>query len=306
MDRVGISASAAAEASPAATAGGNPTSACLLPVALMDNWDDANGNGDYDPGEYYGDDTSYNTDDHGKLIKLKIHSTTGNGPPVCRTDDTDSHFDGPDPDDPNFDSSIDYCQDGGDSSSWRCWWRESPPDDGGGGGTGVLGPRIYPATECGPEMSIDDPVWAASGSGNKQGLVNGVDEVGELNPGSFADLIRADPDLEWCPTCADNTGCVAETGSSECYTGESGRVRESPVIDPTTIYDTGANTTAEIADFIGVFVEKVSCAYDAPQLGDPDGRWNVYIRLIVNSGSGGYDENVDETSSLLRILRLVE
>jgi len=212
------------------------------------------------------------------------------------------NFNNPDSNDTDFDSSIDYCQDGGESSSWRCWWRESQPEDGGGGGTGVLGPRIYPATDCGPEMSKDEPVWAASGSGNKQSLVNG-------DANSFAELIRNDPDdLVWCENCGPegDIACVAEEFSSVCYTDDNLRVRQAPVIDPTTISAQGANTTADIADFIGVFVEKVSCAHDATQLGDPDGRWNVYVRLIVESGSGGSADDAEETSSLLRILRLVE
>jgi hypothetical protein len=295
IDRVGIVVNAAAEAAPANTAGGDPTAACLLPVALIDDFDDMDGDGDYTAGDYYNPAGGYTSDDHGKLIKLKIQSTTGEGPPECRTDgQTTETWEM---------SEIDYCQDGGESSSWRCWWREDPPDDGGGGGTSVLGPRIYPATDCGPALTIGDDIWAASGSGNKQSLVNGVD-----TDNSFADLIESDLDKFWCPDCAEGgAGCVAEESNpEECFTGDSGRVREAPVIDPTTIGDTGSNTSATVVDFIGTFVERVSCSYDAGQFGGPDGRWNVYIRLIVESGSGGSSDDVENTSTLLRTLRLVE
>jgi len=289
IDEVGISVVAAAEAAPALTAGGDPDASCLLPLALVDEFMDDNGNGQWDEGETI---TGYDANDHGKLIKLKIHDTTGEGPPNCQTDETN----------PELDSTIDYCKDGGESQSWRCWWRESQPDDGGGGGTGVLGPRIYPATDCGPPMSVGDTVWAASGSGNKQSLVNGGDGSGN----SFYDLINAENDKEWWQGGADGAGCVRVIGTNECFYGNSGRLRESPVVDP-SIEAQGANTFTEIVDFIGVFVEKVACAADEEQFGGPDGRWNVYIRLIVNSGSGGADdEEADDEATLLRVLRLVE
>lgn len=291
INEVGISVVAAAEAAPALTSGIDPDAHCLLPVALVDEFDDLDGDGVWDDNEPI---TGYDANDHGKLIKLKIHDTTGEGPPECRTDGTT-------PDTQSM-SSIDYCKDGGDSESWRCWWRESEPDDGGGGGTGVLGPRIYPGTDCGPEMAVNDTVWAASGSGNKQSLVNG-----DSTENSFMHLIQSDASKQWCPSCADGAGCVVDTSvsSTECFEGTSGRVRRSPVVSP-DISLQGANTFTTIEDFMGVFVERVSCAYDAGQFGGPTGRWNVYIRLMVAPGGGGADENTDDDSTLLRVLRLVE
>ena len=44
----------------------------------------------------------------------------------------------------------------------------------------------------------------------------------------------------------------------------------------------------------------------AGQFGGPDGRWNVYVRLILNSGSGSADEDTEDESTLLRVLCLVE
>ena len=154
-------------------------------------------------------------------------------------------------------------------------------------------------------MSVGDTVWASSGSGNKQALVSSNLEEG--GPGSFYDLVSAESAKEWCPSCADGAGCVVEAGQSECFVGESGLIREAPVVNP-EVAAGGANTYTVIDDFIGTFIEKVACAADQPQFGGPAGAWNVYVRLIVNQGSGGGgpDAEVDPGATLLRTLRLVE
>jgi hypothetical protein len=297
VDQVDITARAAAWAAPATSSGGDPTQACLLPLALVDEFTDVNENGVFDEGvDFYDPEGGYDEDDHGKLIKLKIHNNDPNtGPPDCQTDDDL---------DSEVSNEIDYCQDGGDSESWRCWWREDPPADGGGGGTGVLGPRIYPADECGPEMNYRDTVWAASASGNKQSLVTNDDDDNH-----FEALIRSDPNLEWCDDCAGiDRGCVVDGSIDDraCVPpGYSPRMRSSPVVNP-TIDGGGSNTFSVIEDFIGIFVEQVSCAYDAGPFGGPEGRWNVYVRLMVTGGSGSSGDSGSSEASLLRNLQLIE
>lgn len=290
VNEVNVVTNAAAWAAPATTAGGEGTD-CLLPLALVDEWVDTNGNGVYDPGEPYDPQDGiggYSEDDHGKLIKLKIHSNNEEtGPPACQGDATN----------PAVSNDIDYCQDGGDSSAWRCWWREEDP---AGGGTDVLGPWIYPGESC-PAMSIGDTVYSASGSGNKQSLVTNDDDDNH-----FEALINSDPDLRWCETCADGRGCVEETSNpGACFEGDSYRLRESPVVDP-SIDAEGSHTYSVINDMIGVFVEQVSCSYDAGPFGGPEGRWNVYVRLMIGAGSGSTGEGGDSESSLVRNIQLIE
>ncbi len=61
---------------------------CLLPIALPDQWVDANDNGIYDLGENYSSDgTSYGTHDVGDLIAVKVSgSQNTGGPKDCRTE----------------------------------------------------------------------------------------------------------------------------------------------------------------------------------------------------------------------------
>lgn len=291
VDAVDVVTTAAAWAAPANTAGGEGSD-CLLPLALVDNFIDVDGDGVFTDGtDLYDPDLGiggYGEADHGKLIKLKIHSNDEEtGPPACQTDATDTRVS----------NDIDYCQDGGDSSAWRCWWRESDP---AGGGTDVLGPWIYPGNNC-PSMSIGDTVYAASGSGNKQSLVTNDD-----NDNHFEALIRSDPDLEWCAACSDGQGCVVDTAApTTCFQGDSYRLRESPVVNP-TIDAEGSHTFSVIEDLIGVFVEQVSCSYGAGEFGGPEGRWNVYVRLIIGGGTGSTGEGGDSESSLSRNIQIVE
>lgn len=298
VDEVNISTVSAAWAAPATSTGGGSDTACGLPLALLDKFDDANGNGVYDAGETL---QGWDENDHGKLIKLKLFEDTEGGgepPPFCETDD-----------DPGSDVeyNIDYCASA--MSTWKCWWRPDHPSEGGGGGVDALGPLIYPGDSCTEGISVGDILWSASGEGNKQSLVNGEDPVGH----TFVDLINADPDKEWCPDCATGGGgCVVESGSTTCFDGSSIRNRSVPVVDPGTITGTGSDMTGEVSDHIGVFVEQVSCSYLAGpfnsnyDINQQKGIWNVYVRLTVEGGTGSTGDGGESEESLLRNLQLIE
>lgn len=300
VDQVDISTNSAAWAAPATTAGGDSDAACGLPLALIDKFDDANGNGVYEPhlGEAL---QGYDESDHGKLIKLKLFADEEGGgepPPFCMTDYESGS---------EVDYNIDYCSSA--ESSWKCWWRPDHPSEGGGGGVDALGPLIYPGDGCTEEVSIGDIIWAASGDGNKQSLVNGEDPAGH----TFVDLINGDADKEWCPDCASGgRGCVVEAGSTSCFDGTSIRNRSVPVVDPGTISGSGSDLTAEVSNHIGLFVEQVSCAYDAGpfnsnyETGAQSGKWNVYVRLTVEAGTGSTGAGGDSEDSLLRNIQLIE
>ena len=134
-----------------------PTSIdCPLPIALLDRWAD-DGDGTYEAGEPYSrSGTGYDDSDVGKIVVAKVSGSGPGGPPQCRPENESPLVD------------IDACKDEANSENWRCWYRESQPSNGGGGGVSVLGPRIYPGASCGVGLKVSDPVWAASGSGNKQ------------------------------------------------------------------------------------------------------------------------------------------
>ncbi|HKY61452.1 MAG TPA: pilus assembly protein TadG-related protein [Gemmatimonadota bacterium] len=243
---------------------------CLLPVALPDEWiDDGNQQWDGPPQDTYipwPEDgyTGYGTDDIGMRIQIKTQPS-GGGPPQCQQQA----------------GVFDACNALG--PSWRCWWLDDRPSQGGGGGVDALDPRIRGCVGEGKE--IGDLIWAASGSGNKQSLVQGP----------FKDLVDEEPDVVW----DEGQGCPTRGG--ECVT-DSNRIRRVPLIHPDEVQGNGANLNVPIANFAGVFVEKVSCSPNLPHGGGPPGQWNVYVRLMGFTGSNP----IDRDDSLLKTIQLVE
>jgi hypothetical protein len=302
-----------------------PTSIdCPLPIALLDQWAD-DGDGTYEEGEPYSrEGTGYDDSDIGKLIVAKVSGAGPTGPPQCRPENESSLVD------------IDACKDEANSENWRCWYRESEPSTGGGGGTSVLGPRIYPGDSCGLGLEVGDPVWAASGSGNKQSLVkdshedfggscttstvcdaDGLNCVSETTcqngEGSFRDLIDADPDIFWESTHCNCPVRSLPASSDDCTSvcvEDSPRIRSVPLLDPTGVHGTGSGVSSTIAAFTGVFVDMVSCNYDLGMFGGPEGNWNVYLRLMRAGagagGSGGAGGGSSTGGTTLKILQLIE
>jgi hypothetical protein len=302
VSRVDVRTLAAAWAAP--TDELPPTSIdCPLPIALLDQWAD-DGDGTYEEGEYYDRvGTGYGDEDIGKIVVAKVSGAGPTGPPQCRPENESSLVD------------IDACKDEADSENWRCWYRESEPSDGGGGGVGVLGPRIYPGASCGVGLEVGDPVWAASGSGNKQSLVHTSHaDFGGDGPGSFRDLIDADPGLFWSSACSCpvySEPINVDECSSACVE-DSPRIRSVPLLDPTGVHGTGSGVSSDIMAFSGVFVDLVSCNYDLGMFGGPNGNWNVYLRLmragtgVGGGGGGGEDPGPDPGGTTLKKLQLIE
>jgi len=266
---------------------------CPLPVAILDRWIDSNGNGQYDAGEYYDREGSGYTDgDVGKVIVAKVSgSENKGGPKQCRV--------------PSQYVDIDACKDEPLSTNWRCWYREELPANGGGGGVDVLGPRIYPAESCGPGLAVGDPVYAASGSGNKQSLVGTVHpDFGGTGPGSFRDLIESDPDIYW----DEPARCPKRPGSTACVEN-SPRIRSVPLLKPDGVHGTGSAVSSTIADFTGVFVDLVACNWGLPQFDGPKGNWNVYLRLMragAGAGGGGGSGGPAPGATTFKKLQLIE
>jgi hypothetical protein len=299
---------------------------CLLPIALPDQWVDADGDGQYDVGENYSSDgTSYGSHDVGDLIAVKVSgSQNTGGPKDCRTES--ESVDNPD-----------LCRELADSDNWRCWWKE---DQGSGGGADLLGSRLYPAESCGAELGLGSTVWTSDAGGNKQSLVNtthedfggacetkcydGLDGITgtaddyceTLCPnGSFGDLIRADSELlgvklEW----DGGLGCPVDVwagGTAECYDGESFRLREVPLIAPDEVTGTGGSINTVVTDFAGVFIEKVACNYDLPMFEKSGGNQNVYIRIVNRNlpggqTGGGTDPGPGAGGTTVKKLQLIE
>ncbi len=280
---------------------------CPLPIALPDKWIDSDGDREWDPGETYNPEgTGFSDDDIGDLIVLKVSGSQENGPPSCREDAESPLVD------------MDLCRELPDSDNWRCWYQ---PEEHASGGTDVLGPQIYPGSSCANSLGIGDPVWAASGSGNKQSLVQTASsDFGGTGPGSFADLVRSDPDLVWTDPdgpVGPGTGCVTNSrdpanpdGTPKCVEN-SPRMRKVPIVRPDAVTSTGSGVTTSVIDFTGVFVERVSCNYGLGDFGGPAGNWNVYVRLIrapgsAGGGGGGGSPGPTPGGTTLKQLRLIQ
>ena len=280
---------------------------CPLPIALPDKWIDSDGDREWDPGETYNPEgTGFNDDDIGDLIVLKVSGSQDNGPKNCREDAESPLVD------------LDLCRELPDSDNWRCWYQ---PEEHASGGTDVLGPQIYPGNICPNGLGVGDPVWAASGSGNKQSLVQtNHSDFGGDGPGSFADLVRSDPDLVWTDpdgSAGSGIGCVTNSrdpanpdGTPKCVEN-SPRMRKVPIVRPDAVNSTGSGVNTTVIDFTGVFIERVSCNYGLGDFGGPGGNWNVYVRLIrapgVGSGGGnGNDPGPTPGGTTLKRLRLIQ
>lgn len=246
---------------------------CPLPLALIDEWIDVDDDDMWDEGtdQYipYPEPgyTGYSDEDAGLQIEIKDVSQDGGGPPQCADTDT-----------------YEACKAFGDPS-WDCWWREALPSEGGGGGVDELSPRIRSCVIEG--MEIGDPIWSASGAGNKQELVD-----------DFKWLVDNEPDVAW----DEGDQCPKRDGDDTCLLSCL-RCRSVPLVDPRSIVpDGGANTRATISNWTGVFVEKVSCSPTQPHGAEPRGRWNVYVRLMKGIGTG----NCGRPDSLLRSVQMME
>ncbi|MDX1393624.1 MAG: pilus assembly protein TadG-related protein [Gemmatimonadota bacterium] len=268
---VDIATTATAEAAPAASV------ACPLPLALPDRWID-NGDGRWNPAEDLyrawpdANHTGYGEDHIGERIQIKTSPGAGGGA-------------GREAEECGAASNFDPCN---GHASWNCWWREDPPNRGGSGGVAALSDLIHPGCTV-PDAfsSVLDEIWAASGSGNKQSLVSGA----------MRDLVDSDPHASW----DDTRECVSRNG--ECVT-DSPRIRAMPIVRPDQISGGGANVSAPIHTFTGVFVEKVSCGPDMPHGSGPAGQWNVYVRLMGTGGFGAVGRP-GGNAPLVRTVRLI-
>jgi hypothetical protein len=288
VDEVDVSAVAAAWAAPQNEVPPDDND-CLLPVALLDDWDDANDNGMWDPGEAYDPLSSYGDRHIGDIVVAKTSGSQTSGPPQCQTES------------PYVD--IDACRDEPDSDNWRCWYRESENADGG---VDELGPMIYPGENC-LSLAVDDTIWTASASGGKQSLTHTDYDAG--GPGSFADLINADPNVFWCDPDGEggNDGFVCRDHDPNQIVESSPRIKKVPIVSPPNVNGTGSGVNTTIVDFTGVFIELVSCNWDLGQFGGPPGNWNVYFRIMraqtTGTGGGGGEEPPETT---LKTLQLIE
>lgn len=243
VDAVPVSTVAAAEAVPAGGA------ACPLPIVAVDGWDDADGDGLYDTGEYYeqctGENaatcTGYNlTDDVGLRMEVKSTNTSTPG-----------------------DGSVMTC--GAENPSWYCWIDAT---ENGGLGKTEQEDALRGCETIELSLSIGDTVW--SSSGNRQSLAQ--DAYQYINDN--------DPDQYWSttqPCVSDAAGCVES----------SLRVRPLAIVDPTTIEGSGSGSRAVINNMASAFMEKVATDDTKAHGQDPPpGQWNLYVRLNGSAQDG--------------------
>ena len=277
VDEVDIVAEGAAWSVESTTVGADDTSCPALPLALYDKFIESNDEpGWQDPETIVG----WGPDDFGNVLRLKTQPSASGDPE-------------PDP----VVNEIDYCSQ--TDSSWRCWWRMEDEEPN----TQNVSDKIR-GENCIDPVNMTDEIYNASG--NMQSNVHD----------DFSWLVEQDPDLEWCGTCGDQqTGCVVEAPSNQCYTGTSLRLRTVPVVDPVSVVgpdgapDGGANTHGDVTGFVGVFVEVVAAEFQAGLDGNngPPGQRNVYLRIINQggAGTGGADDGGDPEATV-RTLQLIE
>jgi len=274
VSSVDIVTNAAAWAAVSTTIGAEDSPTCpALPLALLDKYDEENGEPGWQPGE---DITGWDpAEHHGWLIKLKVQpSQAGDQEPLPVRNE------------------IDYCNDTPGDSSWRCWWRMEDEEPN----TENVEEKIR-ADNCTDPVSENDSVYNAAG--NMQSIL-----------AEFRDLIETDQANNGPLTWDDNgiepgKGCVVDS-NGDCFTGTSLLVRTVPIVDPVSVTGSGQNISAHVTGFMGVFVEKVAAQYASPNPGPP-GQQNVYLRLVLDGGVGTSAGGGDSTEEgLVRTLQLIE
>ncbi len=280
VERVRVDADGAAEARPAGGA------TCPLPIAVVDRWNDLDADGRWDPDdETYipcpGDGcTSYSDpEDRGLLLEIKTNPGSDDGGQGGGQGGGGTQV-------------VQSCE-AVDNPAWHCYFRTNPPSGGGSGGASELKTMVNGCGDSPETVALNDDIWAASGIGNKQTVVQEIKNY----------IDRNDPDAYWDATGgADGHGCVKKPHLQDCLEGTP-RLRAVPLIDPSSVGESGSNTVANTSHLAMVFLEKVASGPDQPHGGGPAGQWNVYVRFAGGAGArpGGDFEN-----SLARAIQLVE
>jgi Flp pilus assembly protein TadG len=304
-DEVNVGTVAAAEAYPA-----KKTSSCPIPLALPDRWvegdADALFTGSPSPDLYIPFDP--NTFVEGATTQVQSFSGPG---------EFTGYYEENIGDIMEIKTASNKVEEGEEASpcvateSWRCWFQPyatngaEVPD--GSGGNQILWPWIG-GCPTGEEMpvGIGDWVYESSAGGNKQSLLHDAPgrPAEEFN---FEEVMNFEPNLYWDENRIGGACVVDQNDPSQTCVESGYRVRTMPVIDPTTIEDTGAALRAKVSGLVCVFLEQVSLDYVpgttlvAPTPKSP-GNWNLYIRLIPCGGM----EADDGGGTIVKALRLVE
>lgn len=240
--------------------------ACPLPIMAVDKWID-DGDGLYQAGE------EYQSCRDGEPCTGYTTADEGTLLEVKSKNNSDG------------DGAVRTC--GAENPEWYCWI-----DNLVGVGdvnTEELEDIIF--NECANtefKISIDNDVEASPG--NKQSVVENLKTFIDDNGGSSV-------------TWNEGRGCV--WSGTMCVDADHPRIRPMPVTDPTTIQQSGQKARATVENFVGVFVEKVADAPDAPHGSGGGGQWNLYVRLLDGAVDGvGAAEG--HPNSLLKSVVLVK
>lgn len=283
VERVRVDADGAAEARPAGGA------TCPLPIAVVDRWNDLDADGRWDPNEETyvpcpGDGcTSYSDpEDRGLMLEIKTNPGSGGGQEEGQENGQNG----------GATQVVQSCE-AVDNPAWHCYFRTNPPSGGGSGGSSELKTMVNGCGDSPETVVLNDDIWAASGIGNKQTVVQEIKRY----------IDRNDPNAYWDPTGGDDGhGCVKKPTLQDCLEGTP-RLRLVPLIDPSSVGESGSNTVATTSQLAMIFLEKVASGPDQPHGGGPSGQWNVYVRFAGGAGArpGGDFEN-----SLAKAIQLVE
>lgn len=274
---------------------------CPLPLAVVDRWDDSDGNGAYDAGEPYiscpgANCTSYqDPGDRGQVLEIKQSPGGGGGGGQGKGGGGGQGKGGGDNGGGGNSSVISTCEQVS-APGWECWYRNDHPSGGGGGGSQALRQRIDGCVDPPDPTLIGENIWAASGAGNKQSLLQNLKQYIDNN----------DPTAFWDDGGgADGHGCVKIPGQSGCVDGTA-RLRTVPLVDPTSVSGGGANVQATTSSLAKVFLEKVASDYSQPHGGGPPGQWNLYVRFAGGAGGDAIAGGSANPGSQLKTIILVE
>lgn len=221
--------------------------ACPIPVMAVDKWID-DGDGLYQAGE------EYQSCRDGEPCTGYTTADEGTLLEVKSSNNSDG------------DGAVRTC--GAENPEWYCWIDNLVGE--GDVNTEELEDILF--NECANtefKISIDNDLEASPG--NKQSVVENLKTFIDENGGSS---------ITW----NEGRGCVWD--GTMCVDGDHPRIRPMPVTDPTTIQQSGQNARATVENFVGVFLEKVADAPDAPHGSGSGGHLNLYVRLLDGAVNG--------------------
>ena len=247
---------------------------CMLPVGIMDNWIDVNGNGEFDgspPDNYEQPRFDNGTANAGSTGFGESHIGTK---VVLWADESPGTF---------------------NSSWWGPWVKQ-----GAKRGSADYTNRIQ-SNDC----NDDDRADFNEDVDNEPGKMNSQQSA-------WNNLMSQGPAVEWDGSCNGGTGCVVYTNSngSQWAAGDpvSGhpRIRNLPAYDPIELQQSPGRKLVTIRNIVGVFVSHWETIEVPKKNGNGTKSANAVMGYLVPAIGSQAADGIDPDDSLVKVVRLVE